>query len=47
MNLAVQIVTIVLQSLIVGRLIRWFGLPVVLCVLPLVYATSFLGLGDD
>ena len=45
MNLAVQVVTVVLQSLIVGRLIRWFGLPVVLCVLPLVYATSFLGLG--
>ncbi len=45
MNLAVQVVTVILQGLIVGRLIRWFGLPIVLCILPMVYATSFLGLG--
>jgi AAA family ATP:ADP antiporter len=45
MNLAVQIITVILQGLIVGRLIRWFGLPMVLCILPMVYATSFVGLG--
>ena len=45
MNLTVQIIVVILQSLIVGRLIRWFGLPVVLCILPMVYATAFLGLG--
>ena len=45
MNIAVQVVTIILQTLFVGRLMRWWGLSAVLCILPLTYAASFLGLG--
>lgn len=41
-NLAVQVITIVLQSLVVGKVMRWLGLPFALMLLPFVYAISFL-----
>lgn len=45
MNLAVQLLTILMQTLLVGRLLRGGGLSLVLCLLPFTYALSFLGVG--
>ncbi len=44
-NLASQIVTIVLQAAAAGLVMRYLGLSVALCILPLVYLVSFIGLG--
>ena len=45
MNLAVQILTFLLQTFLASRMIRWLGLSMTLCVLPVVYMVGFCGLG--
>ena len=44
-NLAGQIVTVGLQAVVAGMVMHYFGLSVALCVLPVVYLASFIGLG--
>jgi len=44
-NLWGQVLTVVLQSVVAGPLMRYAGLSITLCVLPLVYLCSFLALG--
>ncbi len=46
-NLWGQVLTVVLQSIVAGPLMRYAGLSVTLCVLPLVYLGSFLALSFE
>jgi AAA family ATP:ADP antiporter len=43
-DLAVNILTVLIQLLVTGRLVRWLGLPWVLALLPLLLAAGFAGL---
>lgn len=44
-DLAVNILTLVFQLFLTGRLIQWFGLPVVLALIPLLLACGFALIG--
>ncbi len=44
-DLAVNMTTLLLQAVLTGRLIAWFGLPATLALIPALMACGFLGLG--
>lgn len=46
-NLWGQVLTVVLQAFVAGHLMRFGGLALTLCILPVVYLASFLALGAD
>lgn len=44
-NLAVQVATLLLQTVVTAGLLRWFGLTVTLVLLPIGYFAGFTSLG--
>ena len=44
-DLAVNSLTILIQVLLTGRLVKWLGLPVVLALIPLLLGAGFLAIG--